>query len=173
MYWGDVIAKGNGNKNGRSTTETNNKENLDKDQRIKPYKFDSIKKAEYLEQLRNGHTRGYAATLTGVGRQTIYDHIKKDKGFGAAISEAEDDAIAKVENALFEAANSGNVTAIQVFLYNRNPKRWADRRNIQVSGERGGPIEVSLSAKDLSDAELIAIIERGRRRRTTKKKKSS
>ena len=52
--------------------------------------------------------------------------MKKDKGFADAISEAEGDAHGKVENALFEAAISGNVTAIQVYLYNRDPKRWTD-----------------------------------------------
>ena len=108
----------------------------------KPYKFDTIKKDEYLELLRQGHTRGLAVSLVGIHRATVSTHMKKDTVFAEAVSEAESDAIGKVENALFEAAISGNVTAIQVYLYNRDPKRWTDKRNIRLAGEGGGPIEV-------------------------------
>ncbi|MBA7649709.1 hypothetical protein ES703_57507 [subsurface metagenome] len=67
------------------------------------------------------------------------------------------DAIGKVENALFEAATSGNVTAIQVYLYNRNPERWADKRSVRLAGEGGGPIKVKeIDAK----SKLISAINR-------------
>lgn len=118
-------------------------------------KFDSIKKEEYLALLRQGHTRGLAASLVGIHRATVSIHMKKDNGFAKAVSEAESDAIGKVENALFEAAIGGNITAIQVYLYNRNPDRWTDRRNIRIAGEGGGPIEVKeIDAKP----KLISII---------------
>ena len=118
-------------------------------------KFDSIKKDEYLALLRRGHTRGLAASLVGIHRATVSVHMRKDNGFADAISIAESDAIGKVENALFEAAISGNVTAIQVYLYNRNPDRWTDRRNIRIAGEGGGPIEMKeIDAK----TKLISII---------------
>ena len=152
MYWGALIARSGNHKN--HLNHTNHKG--DKHVESKPYKLNTIKKEEYLEKLRNGHTRGYAATLVGVGRSTIYDHMKKDKAFADAISEAETDAIAKVENALYEAATSGNVTAIQVYLYNRDPKRWSDRRNIQLAGEGGGPIKVDIDGK----GKLIQILNR-------------
>ena len=81
--------------------------------------------------------------------------MKKDNGFAEAVSEAESDAIGKVENALFEAATSGNVTAMQVYLYNRDPERWADRRSVRMAGEGGGPIEVKeIDAK----SKIISII---------------
>ncbi len=87
--------------------------------------------------------------------------MKKGKGFAEAVSEAESDAIGKVENALFEAAISGNVTAIQVYLYNRAPKRWTDKRNIRLAGEGGGPIEVRESdAKSKILNELNRLSER-------------
>jgi len=123
---------------------------------IKPYKFDAIKKAKYLEHIGNGQTRGYAATLTGIHRQTVAAHMKADKEFARAVSEAESDAIGKMENALFEAGTSGNVTAQQVYLYNRNPRRWADRRNIRIAGEGGGPVEVEIDAK----GKLISLLNR-------------
>ena len=172
MYWGAIIAKPgkasskNGNhskENSRSnnTTNTNNNNTTTANGKpdkgdIKSYKFDSIKKAKYLDNISNGHTRGYAATLVGIHRQTVAAHMKADKEFAEAISGAEGDAIAKVENALYEAATSGNVTAIQVFLYNRDPKRWSDKRNIQLAGEGGGPIKVDIDGK----GKLIQILNR-------------
>ena len=122
----------------------------------KPYKFDSIKKDEHLALLRQGHTRGLAASLVGIHRATVSIHMKKDRGFAKAVSEAEGDAVGKVENALFEAATSGNVTAIQVYLYNRDPRRWSDKRNIQIAGEGGGPIQVEVDAK----SKLISLLNR-------------
>ncbi len=120
-------------------------------------KFDTPKKDEYLALLKQGHTRGLAASLVGIHRATVSIHMKKDNGFAEAVSEAESDAIGKVENALFEAATSGNVTAIQVYLYNRNPERWTDRRSVRLAGEGGGPIEVKES--DVK-AKVIGIIAR-------------
>lgn len=165
-YWGAIIAlpgKGSIAKAGKGD-----------DSEITPYKFDDVKKGLYIEHISNGHTRGYAATLVGIHRSTVVDHMKVDKEFAAAVSEAEGDAIGKVENALFKAATSGNITAQQVYLYNRDPNRWTDRRNVRLAGEGGGPIEVAIDAKYLSDEELIAIIERiervkGRRSKGTPK----
>ena len=47
---------------------------------------------------------------------------------------------------VYTAAVSGNVTACQVWLYNRLPDAWADRRNIkaEISGKDGGPIQTDM-----------------------------
>lgn len=151
-YWGAIIAKNGGVDITRKDGDIGDKTDIG----IKAYKLNAIKKKEYLSYIANGHTRGYAATLCGVGRTTVYEHMKVDKEFADAIPQAESDAIAKVENALYEAATSGNTTAIQVFLYNRDPKRWSDRRNIQLSGEGGGALKVDIDAK----GKLIQILNR-------------
>ncbi|MFC1981083.1 class I SAM-dependent methyltransferase [Chloroflexota bacterium] len=131
-YWGVIIAQEE-----RASKVKKVKGKSGKTGEAHRNKFDSIKKDEYLELLRQGHTRGLAASLVGIHRATVSTHMKKDKGFTEAVSEAESDAIGKVENALFEAATSGNVTAMQVYLYNRNPERWADRRSVRLAGEGG------------------------------------
>jgi len=149
-YWGAIIARED-----KSIQVKKVKGKSGKAGEVHRNKFDSIKKDEYLGLLRQGHTRGLAASLVGIHRATVSTHMKKDTGFAEAVSEAESDAIGKVENALFEAAMSGNVTAIQVYLYNRNPERWADRRSVRLAGEGGGPIEVKeIDAK----SKLISII---------------
>ena len=150
-YWGAIIAKPKNNNH-----KSHNSDKGDKSGSSHRNKFDSIKKEKYLEYIRGGQTRGYAATLAGIHRATVSIHMKKDKDFADAVSEAESDAVGKVEHALFEAATSGNVTAIQVFLYNRDPKRWSDKRNIQLAGEGGGPIKVEVDGK----GKLISAINR-------------
>lgn len=104
-------------------------------------KLDTIKKEKYLELLREGGRRGASAKVVGVHRHTIANHMKKDKAFAKAVSEAEMDANEIIEDAMFEAARSGNTTAMQVWLYNRCPDRWADRRRYEVTGKKGEPIE--------------------------------
>jgi len=136
-YWGAIIARED-----KSIKVKKAKGKSGKAGEAHRNKFDSIKKDAYLALLGQGHTRGLAASLVGIHRATVSTHMKKDRGFAEAVSEAESDAIGKVENALFEAATSGNVTAIQVYLYNRDPKRWTDRRSVRLAGEGGGPIEV-------------------------------
>lgn len=96
----------------------------------KPYKFDAKKKAEYLEKLRAGVRRGKAAEAVGLTRQLISVTVRRDPKFAADVDQAELDACELVEDALFREALKGNVTAIQVYLYNRWPERWKDQRNI-------------------------------------------
>jgi len=149
-YWGAIIARED-----KSSKVKKVKGKSGKAGESHRNKFDSIKKDEYLALLKQGHTRGLAASLVGIHRATVSTHMKKDNGFAEAVSEAESDAIGKVENALFEAATSGNVTAMQVYLYNRDPERWADRRSVRMAGEGGGPIEVKeIDAK----SKIISII---------------
>jgi hypothetical protein len=64
--------------------------------------------------------------------------MRRDLEFKKAISQAELEANQKVENALFEAAMSGNVTAIQVWLYNRMPTDGA----IDEDSSMLGPIKI-------------------------------
>jgi hypothetical protein len=92
-------------------------------------KFDTNKRDAYLEKLRQGLRRGAAAEAVGVHRSTVGNAMRDDPDFAAAVSEAELDACELVEDALFKAATQDrNVTAIQVWLYNRRPARWKDMR---------------------------------------------
>lgn len=134
-------------------------------------KFDEAKKTAYINLILEGKGRMMAAGELGVSPRTVQKHMVSSKEFKQAVSQAETEVNQKVENALYEAATSGNVTAIQVWLYNRDPKRWNDRRNIRLASEDGGPIEVrDVGVRNLTDEELLEIIERSRRRRATPKK---
>ena len=115
------------------------------------YKFTAYKKAAYLEALREGSRRGAAAESVGVTRQCVRLHMNKDPAFLDATEQAEMDANELVEGALFKAAVGGNVTACQVWLYNRMPERWADRRNVRIGGEP----DHQTPLREMSDEELL------------------
>ena len=107
-------------------------------------KFDKQKKLRYLELLADGIGRVKASKDVGVHIVTVERHINKNQAFKDACSLAEMEADEEVENALFEAARSGNVPAAFGWLYNRRPEKWQDRRNLrtEISGPNGGPIPV-------------------------------
>ena len=95
----------------------------------KPYKFGPERREKYLELLARGERRHHAAKAVGISHDTVCVHKRKDPEFARQCEAAETLAVERVENALFEAATEGkNVTAMQVWLYNRCPERWADRR---------------------------------------------
>ena len=96
------------------------------------YKFDDIKRAAYLDALREGCGKAQAAAKVGVHRSTVHNHRTRDPEFADEESRAELEAVGEVESALFMAAISGNPTAMQVFLYNRAPDQWADKRQAQI-----------------------------------------
>ena len=122
-------------------------------------KFNDRRKKEFLDALRTGSRRGAAAESVGVTRQTVWYAMQDDTGFAEAVEQAEMDANELVEDALYQAAQSGNVVACQVWLYNRMPARWKDQRNMQVSTPPGQAFEVSHrpDLSKLSDEELTLL----------------
>lgn len=111
----------------------------------KPYKLDAIKRETYLNLLREGGRRGTSAKAIGVCRSTLADLMKADVKFAKAVSKAEMEANEIIEDAMFEAARAGNTTAMQVWLYNRCPDRWADRRQLEHTGKPGEPVKIEVS----------------------------
>lgn len=111
---------------------------------VKRLKFGARKRAAYLEALRTGSLRGAAAASVGVNRETVRRAYNEDAEFAAAVEQAELDANELVENALYQAAQAGNVIACQVWLYNRQPERWKDQRNLkaELTGKDGEPLIV-------------------------------
>ena len=92
-------------------------------------KFNDNKKESLLELLRNGQGRYAACRQVGIHYTTFRNHCMNDESFQEAVDLAEMSANEQVENALFTACLKGNVTAIQVWLYNRSSDRWTDKRN--------------------------------------------
>jgi hypothetical protein len=91
-------------------------------------KFGPKKREVYFQALREGARRTAAAKAAGISSEWVRRTRKDDPHFAEQESEAELDANERVEDAMFKSALEGNVTAMQVWLYNRMPDRWADRR---------------------------------------------
>jgi len=92
-------------------------------------KFGTIKREKYLQRLAEGGRRYATAKEVGVSAELVRLYRKAFPEFSVAEEQAEMQANEQVEDALFQAAISGNVTAAQVWLYNRDPQRWKDQRN--------------------------------------------
>lgn len=148
-YWGAVIES-------KQESQSQTAQNAQTIKKIKGSKFDETKKELYIKLILEGKGKVMVARELGVNISTVDRHMTSDPDFKKAVSLAQTEVNQKIENALYEAAMSGNTTAIQVWLYNRDPKRWADRRNIQLAGKDGGPIEVEIDAK----GKLVGILNR-------------
>lgn len=120
--------------------------------------FGPTKRQAYLDKLREGLGRCAAARAVGVDPDTPAIHRRKYPEFAVACEQAELEACEQVEDALYQAALSGNVVACQVWLYNRAPERWRDKRNVEASVSHGGRIEHTELDEDgiLAAAEVIA-----------------
>ena len=118
-------------------------------------KFAPPKRERYLKALATGARRGAAAKSIGVSLQLVRMFRNCHPEFALAELKAEDSANELVESALFNAACKGNVVAIQVWLYNRMPERWRDKRNIEVRAATSEPVvEPAVDTNELSLDEL-------------------
>lgn len=85
-------------------------------------KFTKRRWPEFLTHLRNGMRPGAAAEVLGFPRQMVFDAIGENEDLAAAVADAEREATEHVEEALYQAAISGNVTACRMWLDLRKPK---------------------------------------------------
>jgi hypothetical protein len=111
-------------------------------------KFGPQKRENYLQVLREGARRGEAAKGVGVSAELVRQYRHRFPDFDGQALEAEEMANELVEGALFRSAVNGNVVACQVWLYNRKPEMWADRRNTRHAEEAEGPIDIVRMTSD-------------------------
>lgn len=119
-------------------------------------KFDAERKEAFLDLLRQGYRRGQACKKVGINPWTFNDHVNKYPKFKTEVMYAEMEANEMVETALYSAAVGNakkkiqpNVTACQVWLYNRCPEVWADKRNIGRARPKDGKTpDVSLKSPE-------------------------
>ena len=88
--------------------------------------FTAVHKDELLAHVRGGMRPGAAAELLGYHRDDIFALIDGDQEFAERLELAEREATEHVEEALYQAAVSGNVTAARIWLERRErPKSTA------------------------------------------------
>lgn len=117
-----------------------------------PKKFTEAKRRRYLELLAGGVRRGAAAKAVGLERSAPLRNMRTEPDFAAAVEEAEMQADSEVQRALFLAATEDrNVTAIQVWFYNRLPEAWVNSQRREVhhkisDGERALLLQAASAA---------------------------
>src|SRR4051812_37851280 len=77
---------------------------------------------QFLEHMRNGMRRGAAAAVLKLDRIAVQDFIGNDPEYEKRVLDAEGEATEHVEEALYQAAVSGNVAAARIWLDQRRPK---------------------------------------------------
>src|SRR5580704_10058092 len=118
---------------------------------------------EKIEDLAaKGLTLEQIAAALGIDVRTLYNHRKKFRGVGEAISRGAANGIATIANKLFEAANNGNVTAQIFFLKAR--AGWRDQGPVvEINNQqnvRVAPDPVDLAADRNLIREAILILRR-------------
>lgn len=78
---------------------------------------------------RSGLTDEQIAANMGINRTTLYRWKKQNSDLCNALKKGKEVADFEVENALYEAAIGGNVTACIFWLKNRIPEKWKDVQN--------------------------------------------
>ncbi len=76
---------------------------------------------------RDGLTDDEIAHNMGISRSTLYEWKKKFPDISDTLKEGKDYADYEIENALFNSAKGGNVTAMIFWLKNRRPAKWRER----------------------------------------------
>lgn len=78
--------------------------------------FTKKRQENYLDELRNGVRRGAAAEIVGLPRDLVLAFIADHEDFEGRVIDAEKEALEHVEEALYQAAISGNVNACKMWL---------------------------------------------------------
>ena len=99
-----------------------------------------IKQVEQLAA--QGLSEEQIGSVIGCSRSTILRRKKDVEAFDAAIKNGKAKGIAKVSNALFQKANSGDNTAMIFFLKCRGGEVWRDNPNVKINMDSNAPAHV-------------------------------
>jgi hypothetical protein len=100
-------------------------------------RFSVAQQEEFLQHLRQGMRRGACAELLGFTRLTIITYIEDHPEFERRVIDAEGEANEHVEEALYQAAVSGNVSAARAWMELRGDRRM----DLPLAGPQTPPPE--------------------------------
>lgn len=96
----------------------------------------TLKKIEkILASIKEGASIEKACKGAGLSRPTFYEWLHDSKGNQERYQKLIDSRSLVVEDALFNTALKGNVTAQIFWLKNRMYDKWSDKQETQHSGE--------------------------------------
>ncbi|HRU06201.1 MAG TPA: hypothetical protein P5137_10575 [Candidatus Brocadiia bacterium] len=91
-----------------------------------------------VEALHEGKTLRAACEGAGVSAGALLMRVERSARLKGWMAEAARTMAALVEDALYEAALDGNVTAQTLYLCNRAPERWRPAASAKASAEPAG-----------------------------------
>lgn len=101
--------------------------------------FSEWEKPENLLRLQgwaiDGLIDAQIAENIGIGESTLAHWKAKSKAIKEALKKGKDSADREIENALFETAKAGNVTAQIFWLKNRKAQQWRDGKSLELAGQ--------------------------------------
>ena len=101
-------------------------------------KYDEYVKPK-LERIRmmrqSGYTEEAIYTYCGIGKDAFNRYKHDYAELREVLKESTDELILKLEDTLFKKALGGDITALLFSLKNLAPQRWADKQQVQLSGE--------------------------------------
>lgn len=82
---------------------------------------------------RNGLSDEDIAHNCGIGKTALYEWKNRFPEIADALKTSKQAADAIIENALYEKAKKGDVTAMIFWLKNRQPERWRDKHDVDTN----------------------------------------
>jgi len=110
-------------------------ENADGRKEVEPAKVEAL--------AAQGLTVDEVAACLGVSRSTLYNRMGSEVDVLDALKRGRAKGMATITNALFQSAKGGNTTAQIFYLKNRGPDEWRDRRQHELSGPDGKPLDLT------------------------------
>jgi hypothetical protein len=109
----------------------------------------TLKKVEAtLENIKNGSSIEKACSNADLNRTSFYDWLRDTKENQDRYNKLIDSRTLIVEDALFQNALKGNITAQIFWLKNRAPDRWQDRVENKIIEEK---VNVDDLKKEISE----------------------
>lgn len=90
---------------------------------------------------RDGLTNEQIANNIGINTKTLYDWKNKESKICNALKRNREIADYEVENALYQNAINGNVTAQIFWLKNRKKNQWREKVDIENTNTKNGVME--------------------------------
>lgn len=112
-----------------------------------PDEFDRMAaKEEFIDLVARGASPVNAGVQVGWSPQHTRKMLK-DEEFADLVMGSVERANGSIEEALYARAMLGNVTAMQMWLFNRAPDRWRDVRRIEVHADHRVEVRQVASTK--------------------------
>ncbi len=150
--------------------------------RGRPSKIDKVNRNLMAKMFRLGFTDAEVSEAMGISRSTLSKWKAENPDFSDTLKKWKEEADVIVERSLYEKATGFTCTEDRIFrdngetvvvptvkhyppdttacifwLKNRRPDEWRDKRENQLTGKDGGPIQYQNLTDEQLDAQIAAL----------------